>query len=203
MNGSSDMRLNAPATLRNRDPILEVLRRTLPASGLVLEVASGSGEHIVHFAAHLPDLEWQPSDPESSARRSITDWTAHASLANIRPPLDIDVRARPWPVDTVDAILCINMIHISPWAATEALLAESGRLLPPGRPLYLYGPYRESDRAFAPSNVAFDADLKRRNPESGIRSLDYVATVANSVGLVLHDVIAMPANNLSAIFIKR
>ena len=193
-------RLQYPATERNRDAILNVLRGTLPPSGLVLEIASGSGEHAMHFAAALPGLTFQPSDPEDAARRSIEAWTAETGLSNIRPPLDLDVLQEPWPVAQADAILCINMIHISPWAATAALMRNAERLLARGAPLYLYGPYRQRNVVTAESNEAFDADLKSRNPQWGLRHLDDVAALAREAGFSGPEVTPMPANNLSVVF---
>ena len=177
-----------------------MLRSALPASGLALEVASGSGEHAVAFARAFPDLVWQPSDPSPEARASIAGWSAAEGLANIRPPLDLDATQPAWPIDRADAILCINMIHISPWAATEGLMRGAGRLLAPGGLLYLYGPYRQSGVATAPSNEAFDADLRRRDPAWGLRQLDAVGDCAAAHNLALDRVVAMPANNLSVLF---
>lgn len=193
-------RLQYPATQRNRDAILEVLRGVLPPSGLVLEIASGSGEHIVHFANAMPGLTFQPSDPEDAARLSIAAWTAETGLSNIRPPLAIDVRREPWPIAQADAMLCINMIHISPWEATQALMRNAGRILSKGAPLYLYGPYRQKDVVTADSNEAFDADLKSRNPQWGLRQLDDVAALAREAGFSGPTVTPMPANNLSVVF---
>ena len=194
----NDRRRHAPAALRNRDPILAILRQVLPASGMVLEVASGSGEHVAHFATALPALRWQPSDPDPAACVSIAAWAE--GLANVRPPVALDAAAGDWPVDRAAAIVCINMVHISPWAATSGLMAGAGRLLPPGAPLYLYGPYRQAGRHTAPSNAAFDADLRARNPEWGVRDLNAVADVAAAHGLHLAEVVEMPANNLSLVF---
>src|SRR5688572_14722563 len=140
-----NMRRTAPAADRNKKPILAVLRRVLPESGLVLEVASGTGQHVVHFARALPNLQWQPSDPDPEARSSIAVWIAHERLANVRPPLDLDVGSAVWPVGRADAVVCINMIHISPWAATLSLMAGSARLLPMQGLLFLYGPFRRLD----------------------------------------------------------
>lgn len=194
------MRLKAPATARNRDPILAVLRDVLPENGLVLEVASGTGEHAVHFAAALPALDWQPSDPDAASRASIAAWTAASGLANVCPPLMLDAASGEWPIDHADAIVCINMIHISPWAATEGLMAGAGRLLPEGGVLYLYGPYRRPGHPTAPSNEAFDADLRSRNPLWGLRDLDDVTALAARHGLEPVQVREMPANNLSVVF---
>jgi len=188
-----------PAPERNKAPILEVLRRVLPERGTVLEVASGTGQHIVHFARELPDISWLPSDPEEDHRGSILARTAASGLGNIAPPLALDVRQRPWPVRP-DAIVCINMIHIAPWEAALALLSESGRLLSANGVLYLYGPYRRDGHDTAPSNAAFDADLRTRNSEWGMRNLEDVQRHAAEAELVLQEVVAMPANNLSVIF---
>jgi len=197
-----DARRIAPAAARNRDPILEVLRSVLPPAGLVLEVASGTGEHVIHFAAAMPELVWQPSDPSADARASITAWAAATDAGTIRPPLDIDAGADVWPIARADAVLCINMIHISPWSATEGLLRGAGAILPAGGPLLLYGPFRRAGIATAPSNEAFDRDLKRRDPRWGLRDLDAVAALAGRHGLRLDRVVDMPANNLTVIFRK-
>jgi hypothetical protein len=181
-------------------PILEVLRPLLPARGLVLEIASGSGEHVVAFARALPNLVWQPSDPSPEARASIASWLAAEALPNIRAPLDLDVVRASWPIDAADAILCINMIHISPWRATEGLMRGAAALLPPGGLLYLYGPYFQRDVPTAPSNMAFNADLRMRDPDWGLRELDAVEECASSHGLWLEQAVAMPANNLSVVF---
>jgi len=194
------MRREAPAAARNRQPILEVLRPQLPTEGLVLEIASGTGEHITHFAAALPTLAFQPSDPGEEARASIDDWTRTLGLGNVRPALLVDASASSWPIAEADAILCSNMIHISPWAATEGLLAGAARLLPPGGLLYLYGPYIRADISTAPSNRDFDKDLRRRNPAWGIRTLEEVAALAVSKGFGSPSVVEMPANNLSVLF---
>jgi len=196
----SDPRRFAPAAARNRDAILDVLRRHLPASGLVLELASGSGEHAIHFAAALPDLTFQPSDPLPEARASIDAWVTETGLPNIRPALAIDAAAPGWPVTAADAVLCINMIHISPWAATEGLLRGAAAILPPGGPLILYGPYRRGGAHTAPSNAAFDADLRARNPAWGVRDLEAVAALAAEHGFGPPAVAEMPANNLTVTF---
>lgn len=192
--------LTAPAVARNRDAILAVLREILPDRGTVLEIASGSGEHAVHVAAALPGLDWLPSDPEPAARRSIAAHALRAGLANIRPPLALDAAAAAWPVARVDGIVCINMIHIAPWAATEGLMAGAGRVLSAGGVLFLYGPFREADRPFAESNAAFDASLRARDSAWGVRDLDAVSAEAARHGLSLVRRVAMPANNLSLIF---
>ncbi|HYG87490.1 MAG TPA: DUF938 domain-containing protein [Azospirillum sp.] len=189
-------RLDAPAAGRNRDPILAVLRRVLPERGTVLEVAGGTGQHAAHFAAALPDLVWQPTDPDPAHRASIAAWTE--GLPNVRPPLALDATRRPWPVERADAVLCINMIHIAPWAACLGLLGGAAEVLAPGAPLVLYGPYRRGGAHTAPSNAAFDADLRARNPEWGVRDLEAVETAA--AGFVLEEVVEMPANNLTVVF---
>lgn len=199
----AEIRQFAPSAQRNRDPILAVLRETLPATGLVLEIASGSGEHAMHFAAALPGLSFQPSDPNAEARASIDAWAKEAALPNLLPALALDASTPGWPLARADAVICINMIHISPWAATQGLIAEAARLLPPGGPLYLYGPYRQSGVPLAPSNAAFDESLRGRDPRWGLRELDTVAALAAAAGFGPPEVTAMPANNLSVVFRKR
>lgn len=196
----TDDRLHYPATQRNRDAILDVLRGVLPPAGLVLEIASGSGEHIAHFAQALPNLTFQPTDPDADALRSIAAWAAEHRLDNIRPPVMLDASSRQWSVTQADAILCINMIHISPWQATLGLLRGAARILPAGAPLYLYGPYIQSGVVTVPSNEAFDASLKARNPEWGLRHLDNVAATARDAGFSAPTATPMPANNLSVVF---
>jgi SAM-dependent methyltransferase len=195
-----DARLFAPATQRNRDAILSLLRDMLPAQGLVLEVASGSGEHIAHFAAALPRLTFQPSDPSAEALASIAAWTGEQGLQNVLPPLRIDAMDDDWPVDRADAILCINMVHIAPWAATEGLFRHAGRILRAGGPLYLYGPFRRPGRELEPGNAAFDASLRERDAEWGLRELDRVEALAKAAGFGAAQVVEMPANNLSLVF---
>jgi len=192
------VRRHAPATLRNRAPIATMLGDLLPAAGRVLEVASGSGEHCAYFAEHFPKLEWHPSDPDPDALASIAAWCA--GLANVRPPVALDAAATMWPVAHADAILCINMVHISPWAATLGLMAGAGRLLPTGAPLILYGPYREADVPTAPSNEEFDQSLRARDPAWGLRLLDEVVAAAEAQGLAFERRVAMPANNLIVAF---
>jgi hypothetical protein len=192
--------LTAPAVARNRDPILGILRDMLPAAGTVLEIASGSGEHAVYFAAALPHLVWQPTDPDVQALRSIAAHAAAAGLANLLPPLELDACASAWPVARADAVVSINMIHIAPWRAAQGLMAGAARTLPPGAPLYLYGPFREQGRHTAPSNAAFDASLRARDPEWGVRDLDEVVALAAGHGLTPAGWTAMPANNLSVVF---
>ncbi|WP_454917237.1 DUF938 domain-containing protein [Xanthobacter sediminis] len=196
-------RLSAPAVARNREPIFAVLDPLLPPSAQVLEVASGSGEHAVFMARKRPDVTWQPSDPAPEARASIAAWIAAEGLSNLRPPLALDASAAPWPVEAVDAMVCINMLHISPWASTEGLMRGAGRHLPPGGPLYVYGAFRRAGEATAASNAAFDADLRGRDPRWGLRLLEDVAACAAGQGLDLSEVIVMPANNLSLVFRRR
>lgn len=196
----TDARLQYPATERNRDAILGVLRGVLPATGLVLEIASGSGEHIVHFARAFPDLTFQPSDPEDAALQSIRAWTKESGVTNVLPPVMLDAASDDWPVASADAVLCINMIHIAPWRATQGLLRGAARLLSKDAPLYLYGPYRRADVVTAPSNEAFDQSLKSRNPEWGLRDLESVAALARDAGFSAPAVTEMPANNLSVVF---
>jgi SAM-dependent methyltransferase len=197
---TGDKRIFSPSTARNRGPILDVLRRVLPATGTVLEIASGTGEHAAHFAAHFPHLAWQPTDRDPEALASIAGWIEATRLANIRPPILLDVGEESWPLSRADAIVCINMIHISPWAATEQLMRGAGRLLPADGVLFLYGPYRRADHPTAPSNEAFDADLRRRNPEWGLRTLEAVTELASKHRLSHVETVDMPANNLSVIF---
>jgi SAM-dependent methyltransferase len=198
----SDERRSAPHVQRNTVPILEVLRDVLPASGLVLEVASGSGEQGREFARAFPKLLWQPSDADPAALRSIEGWRKAEPLFNLLPPVALDAAAPGWPIASAEAVVCINMVHISPWAATEGLMRGAGRLLTPGAPLYLYGPYRQHGVETAPSNEAFDLSLKSRNPEWGLRHLEDVAAEAGRHGLTLESVVPMPANNLSVVFRK-
>jgi SAM-dependent methyltransferase len=200
MTDPTDLRRSAPAALRNRGPILDVLRSVLPLTGLVLEVASGTGEHVVHFASKLPSLDWQPSDPSPVARQSIAAWAKAENLANIREAIDLDAAQSPWPIDLVAAVICINMIHISPWEATIGLMRGAGQVLVSGGALYLYGPYRNFDRPLEPSNLAFDQDLRLRDARWGLRDLDTVIECAASHGLKFERAIDMPANNQSVIF---
>ncbi len=196
-------RLFAPAAERNRQPILGVLSRVLPDSGLVLEVASGSGEHARWFAQALHHLVWQPSDPDPACRRSIAGHAAQAGMATIEAPLDLDAGAADWPIERADAVVCINMIHISPWRATAGLIAGAARILPPDGVLYLYGPYLRGGHPTAPSNAAFDASLRARNPDWGLRAVEAVAEAAGPQGLTLSEVVDMPANNLSLVFTRQ
>ncbi len=191
----------SPSVARNRDPILSVLRRVLPQAGLVLEVASGTGEHGLHFAAALPHLTWQPTDRDRQAVESIAARRAGSGLTNLLAPLALDASSPEWPVTRADAVVAINMVHISPWRATQGLMAGAGRLLPlGGGVLYLYGAYKENGTHTAPSNAAFDKNLRRRNREWGVRDLEEVTKLAESHGLELVERIAMPASNLSLVF---
>lgn len=194
-----DPRRVAPHVARNADAIIAVLRDVLPASGLVLEVASGSGEHVLRFARAFPGLTFQPSDPDPVGLASIEAWRREEGTDNLLSPIRLDARDAQWPVARCDAILCINMIHISPWAATEGLMAGAGRLLASGAPLYLYGAYRRAGVETAPSNEAFDRSLRSANPEWGLRNLEDVVAQAECYGLRLERVVEMPANNLSVI----
>ncbi|WP_118183696.1 DUF938 domain-containing protein [Paraburkholderia phosphatilytica] len=203
MTTDPDPRQHAPAADRNREPILAVLRGVLPRKGLVLEIASGTGQHVTFFAAALRDLHWQPSDPDADARASIAAWTAHAGLSNVRRPLEIDVTNPAWGIDGADAMICINMIHISPWASTRALFDGARRVLTPGAPLVLYGPYRRHGTHTAPSNEAFDAQLRQRNPAWGVRDLESVVEMADAAGFDAAEPVAMPANNFCVIFHRR
>jgi SAM-dependent methyltransferase len=192
----------APAMQRNKDHIVEVLRDVLPAQGVVLEIASGTGEHIVHFARSFPDITWQPSDYDEAGLASIAAWAGEAGLENVLHPVRIDATVAEWPVESADATLCINMIHIAPWTAVEGLFAGAARLLATDAPLILYGPYREAGVVTAESNEAFDASLKARDPSWGLRHLDDMLALAKRHGFALEKRVAMPANNLSLVFRK-
>jgi Protein of unknown function (DUF938) len=187
---------SAPAALRNREPIADVLRSWLPERGQVLEVASGTGEHAVHFARAFPELEWQPSDVHPDALESIRAWGHVSALANLRDPLVIDAAATEWPIGSAAAVLSINMVHISPWSAALGLIAGASRILPQGGPLILYGPWLKDDILTAPSNLAFDSDLRRRNPQWGLRRVEEFASAAQAGGFELTETKLMPANNL-------
>ena len=187
---------------RNKGPILDVLRRTLPEEGLILEIASGTGQHIAYFAAALPALRWQPTDADPELLASIAASVSMAKLSNVNAAVQFDVRNTPWPVTEVDALLCINMIHISAWPATLALFDGAKDILSAGAALFLYGPYRRNDRHTAPSNEAFDASLRSRDPSWGVRDLEEVTKTAEAAGFLLEEVVAMPANNFSVIFRK-
>jgi len=204
----------SPAAERNKDPILQVLKAVLPASGTVLEIASGSGQHAAYFTPKLFPRHWIPSDPQPELRRSIMAWRSDEPCHELHPPLDLDVVAQTWPVEDdrltqtigavqippVSAIANINMIHISPWEACLGLMAGAQRILPPGGVLFLYGPYKQGKQHTAPSNAAFDENLRSRNPAWGIRDQEAVTEAARNVGLTLTEVVPMPANNFSLVF---
>ena len=194
-----DARQTAPSVERNRDPILAVLRRLLPGPATVLEIASGSGGHALHFATALPQVIFQPTDPAPDARASIDAWADQAGLPNLRPALALDAAAA-WPDLTADLVLCINMIHIAPWAAAQGLMRGAARVLKQGGVLMLYGPYLRGGAHTAPSNAAFDASLRARNPDWGVRALEDVAAEAAASGFGMPDIVDMPANNLSLVF---
>jgi SAM-dependent methyltransferase len=196
---SSDA-LTSPSFLRNRDPILAVLTRVLPQHGTVLEIASGSGEHVIYFAAARPSLTWQPTDQDQAALRSIAAHRSAARLPNVHPPLQLDASASSWPVTYADAVVAINMVHISPWRAAEGLIAGAGRVLRRGGILYLYGPYKENGIHTASSNAVFDESLRARNPGWGVRDVADLAELARAHGLSFAERVIMPANNLSLIF---
>lgn len=193
---------HAPATERNREPILAVLRRVLPATGTVLEIASGTGEHVVHFAAALPALRWQPSDLDDESLASIAAWTEATGAPNVLPPLRLDVTTERWPVEQVDAVFCANLIHIAPWSACLGLMRGAGEHLRAGGVLALYGPFKIGGAHTAPSNAAFDRDLKLRDHSWGVRDLETVEAVARRHGLVREERVAMPANNQTLVFRK-
>jgi SAM-dependent methyltransferase len=195
-----DHRQYAPATLRNRDFILDVLLDALPTTGLILEVGSGSGEHIVHFARNFPALVFQPSDPEPDALLSVAAWVRATGATNVRAPIALDASYSVWPIASADGIICINMVHISPWEATLGLIRGAAAILPPASPFYLYGPYRREGFATAPSNQSFDRSLRDRNPTWGLRHPEAVAAIAQSVGFSAPAITEMPANNLSVVF---
>ena len=221
-----DRRESAPAAERNKQPILEVLARVLPAKGHVLEIASGTGQHVAHFAKGLPHLTFQPSEVDADRHASIVAWIAHEKLTNVLPPIAFDVTRLPWPLSSStsakrtligdpagfpptrerpgapDAIVCLNMIHISPWEATQALMRGAGEILPPNGVLVTYGPYRRNGAHTAPSNEAFDASLKARDPQWGVRDMEAVAGEASKAGLALEETVPMPANNFTLVFRK-
>ena len=196
----TDRRQYAPATARNRDFILDVLRQVLPTTGVILEIASGSGEHVSYFARNLPNLVFQPSDFEPDALLSVAAWVKDAHVTNVRAPIVLDASKLSWPIASADGIICINMVHISPWDATVGLIRGAAAILPRGSPLYLYGPYKRKGFATAPSNQAFDRNLRDRNPTWGLRDLEAVAAIAQSVGFSVPAVTETPANNLSVVF---
>jgi SAM-dependent methyltransferase len=189
-----------PAAERNKQPILDVLQRVLPAKGTVLEIASGTGQHIVHFARALPQLTWQPSEPDAELRERIRARLEVEALPNVRAPLALDVLVDVWPIAPADAVLCSNMIHIAPWPATEGLVRHASRLLTRNGFLVIYGPFKRRGQHTSPSNEVFDASLRARDPAWGVRDLDEVTTLAEGYGFAQADVIAMPANNFTVIF---
>lgn len=195
-------RPHAPATLRNRDPILTVLRDILPPSGLLLEIASGTGEHAAYMAPRLPEgWVWQPSEATADALPVIDAYAADSDCPRIRPAIVLDVHSDPWPIPSADAVFCANMIHIAPWSAAEDLFRGASRLLASGSPLILYGPFKRNGAHTAPSNAAFDDILKARDPEWGLRCLDReVAPLAQLRGFACAEIIPMPANNLIVVF---
>jgi hypothetical protein len=203
VNLSADGRIVSPSAERNKGPIAEVLMRVLPKQGDVLEVSSGTGQHVVHFARAMPAIRWQPTEADADSLESIVSWLAQESLPNVNPPLPLDVHDEVWPVVEVAGVVCLNMIHIAPPSATEALLHGAAKIVCPGGVLFLYGPYRRQGRHTAPSNEAFDASLRARNPQWGVRNLEDVAALAASEGFELQEVNEMPANNLGLVFRKR
>lgn len=196
----NDNRLHSAAAARNRAPILEALRAVLPMNGRVLEIASGTGEHVVHFAAAFPAVTFCPSDPDPGSRESILAWIASCGVKNVAAPVALDAAKTPWPVAEADAIICINMVHISPWAATEGLFDGARAILSAGAPLYLYGPYRRCGAHTAPSNAAFDASLRAQNAFWGVRDLEALVDLGRARGFEAPEIVEMPANNLSLIF---
>ena len=195
--------MSSPSAERNRGPILEVMAQVLPASGDVLEIASGSGQHAAWFAAAHPGLRWQPSECSPEALASIAAWVAYSGLSNLLPPLDLDVRSDDWAAQPIDVLVNINMIHISPWEASVALIGGAGRALRAGGLLFMYGPYLVADRETAPSNLGFDQWLRSRDPRWGLRWLHDVERLADANGLTLERTFDMPANNLSVVYRKR
>jgi SAM-dependent methyltransferase len=195
--------LHAAATERNREPILDLLRRVLPPAGLVLEIASGTGQHVAHFARALPALKWQPSDPSPPHRDSVRAWTRAAAVENVADPVALDVESWPWPVTSADAILNINMIHIAPWPVALALFQGAARVLPAGGVLFLYGPFKRGGAHTAESNQRFDERLRGEDPRWGVRDLEDVQAVAVEAGFEEAEIVAMPANNLSLVFQRR
>ncbi len=196
----ADVRQDYPATSRNREPILEVLRRFLPTDGRVVEVAAGTGQHAVYFAEQLPGLTWQPTDLDPELRASVDAWGAESGLVNLKKSLHLDTTVDPWPVTEADVIYCANMLHIAPWAAGQGLMRGAGQTLTKGGLLVLYGPFHRDGGATSPSNARFDASLRERDPSWGVRHLEAVQTEAASSGLRLVDVVEMPANNMTLIF---
>lgn len=198
-----DEQKHAPATLRNRDAIVAVLRDILPEQGLILEIASGTGEHAVYFGRAFPELTFQPSDPDPACCQSIAAWTKREGVANILPPLQLDAQAAQWDVQDVAAILCINMVHISPWESSIGLFDKAGKLLAPGAPFYLYGPYLREDVETAPGNLAFERSLKSRNLRWGLRDVADMDALATRNGFARESLTEMPANNISLVYRKQ
>ena len=196
-------RLVSPSAERNKAPISEILSRVLPERGVVLEIGSGTGQHVMHFARAMPNLIWQPSERDDDCLKSILGWISVEELSNVRSPLHLDVSAWPWPITSAAALVCINMIHIAPWSATEALLRGGESVLIGGGVVCLYGPFRKQGRHTSPSNDAFDALLRRQDPDWGVRDLDEVARVADRAGFNLLQTHEMPSNNLTVVFRKR
>jgi SAM-dependent methyltransferase len=196
-------RLVSPSAERNKDPVADVLCRVLPDQGLVLEVSSGTGQHVVHFARAMPHLRWQPTERDEDNLRSIASWRAAEALPNVLEPIRLDVVDQPWPVSSAAAVVCLNMIHIAPWAAAEALIRGAEAILAAGGILFLYGPYRREGRHTAPSNEAFDQQLRSRNPDWGVRDLEEVVRFAGQHGFDASEIHEMPANNLSVVFRRR
>ena len=192
--------LHSPATLRNRDPILDVLRARLADGSRVLEVACGTGEHAVHMAEHLPAVSWHPSDLDPYCLEATAERVSRSGLSNLSPPIALDARAETWPLSSVDAVICINLIHIAPWQVAEGLVQGAARILADGGILYVYGPFEVAGRPTAPSNISFDRMLRRHNPDWGVRRLDALTGIAVACGLTLDEAIDMPANNLSVIY---
>ena len=196
-------RLVSPSAERNKAPVADVLRRVLPDQGLVLEVSSGTGQHVVHFARAMPHLRWQATERDEANLRSIASWRGAEALPNVLEPIRLDVVDQPWPVSSAAAVVCLNMIHIAPWAAAEALIRGAEAILAPGGILFLYGPYRREGGHTAPSNEAFDRSLKARDPDWGVRDLEEVARFARQNGFHAPEIFEMPANNLSVFFRRR
>ena len=187
---------------RNKEPILDLLKRVLPHTGLILEIGSGTGQHVAHFAKALPELTWQPSDPDDELRDSIRSWTKSENLDNVRAPIDLEVCRFPWPVTRADAVLSVNMIHVAPWAATQALFSGAKSVLDRGGLLVLYGPYLRFGRHTAASNEAFDAQLRAIDPSWGLRNLEKVVESADQAGFRLAEVVEMPANNFGVVLLS-
>ena len=197
----ADRRLHSEATWRNREPILGCLERVLPPAGLVLEVASGTGQHAVFFASRLPHLTWQPSDPHPEMRASIAAWATDGP-DNLAEALDLDVRSAEWPVAGVSAVVAVNLIHIAPWAVCRALIEGAARILEPRGVLFLYGAYRVDGRHTGPGNVEFDESLRARDPDWGVRDLEAVRDVAVGCGFEVGEVVEMPNDNLGVVFVQ-